>query len=103
MDEVTKRRLAQNEAIFRAINGQVLELEEKFGSRDGGFICECADASCSENVFLRLDEYERIHADEQRFVVVPGHERPEIETVLERHPAYLVVEKAIPVPALNSG
>jgi hypothetical protein len=28
-----------------------------------------------------------------RFAVVPGHELPEIETVVERHPAYLVVEK----------
>jgi hypothetical protein len=103
MDEVTKLRLAQNEAIFRAINEQVLGLEEKFGSRDGGFTCECADASCTANVFLPLDEYERIHADEQRFFVVPGHERPEIETVLERHAAYFVVEKAVRVPALHRG
>jgi hypothetical protein len=28
-----------------------------------------------------------------RFAVVPGHELPEIEMVVERHAGYLVVEK----------
>lgn len=98
MDEVTKSRLAHNEAIFRSINDQVLALEERFGSREGGFLCECADTSCLESVFLRLDEYGRIHEDDRRFFVVPGHERPEIEAVVERHGNYLVVQKRVPVP-----
>ena len=97
MDETTKRRLAHNEAIFRSINEQVLALEERFGSREGGFICECADSRCAQTVFLRVEDYERIHDDEQRFFVVPGHERPDIEVVVERHADYLVVEKKIPV------
>lgn len=100
MDEVTKSRLAHNEAIFRSINDQVLALEERFGSRDGSFLCECADTKCLESVFLRLEEYERIHDDHRRFFVVPGHERPEIETVVERHPNCLVVQKKIPVPQI---
>ena len=100
MDEVTKGRLAHNETIFRSINTQVLALEERFGSREGGFLCECADTACTENVFLPLDEYERIHDDDRRFLVVPGHERPETETVVERHPDYLVVEKKVPIPSI---
>jgi hypothetical protein len=98
VDELTKRRLAQNEAMFRTINEKVLELEDRFGSRDGGFICECADPSCAETVLLTLDEYARIHEDKQRFFVVPGHEVGQIENVLERHDHYLVVEKQVPVP-----
>lgn len=100
MDEVTKRRLAHNEAIFRSINDQVFALEERFGSRDGGFVCECADVRCVESVFLGLDDYGRIHDDDRRFLVVPGHERPEIEVVVERHANYLVVEKKVPVPEI---
>jgi hypothetical protein len=95
---MTKSRLAHNEAIFRTINEQVLSLEERFGSRDGRFICECADTDCLETVSLGIDEYQRIHDDDRRFFVVPGHERPEIETVVERHADYLVVEKTILVP-----
>jgi hypothetical protein len=100
VDETSQRRFAHNEVLFRSINDQVLSLEERFGSGDGGFLCECADASCSETIFLSLDEYERIHADQRRFFVVPGHEVTEIETVVERHANYLVVEKNVPVPSL---
>jgi hypothetical protein len=100
VDEVTTSRLAHNEAVFRSINEQVRALEERFDSREGGFLCECADTGCAENVFLGLDEYERIHEDDRRFFVIPGHERPEIETILERHPTYLVVEKKVPVPEI---
>ena len=100
VDETSKHRFAHNEVLFRSINDQVLSLEERFGSREGGFLCECAEASCSETIFLGLEEYERIHADERRFFVVPGHEVIEIETVVERHANYLVVEKNVPGPDL---
>lgn len=98
MDEVTKFRLAQNEALFRSINDEVLALEERFASPEAGFVCECADTSCSKNIFLRLEEYERIHEDPRRFFVAPGHELPDIEAVIEHHSNYLVVEKKVPVP-----
>ena len=97
MDDVAKSRLVHNEALFRAINEQVLFLEERLGNRDGLFLCECADIACLEKVSLHVDEYARIHDDERRFFVVPGHERAEVETVVKRHPNYLVVEKKVPV------
>ena len=100
VDEASQRRSALNEALFRSINEQVVRLEERFGSRDGGFVCECADATCSQTIFLSLEEYGRIHAVERRFFVVPGHEVTEIETVVERHATYLIVEKNVPVREL---
>ena len=42
---------------------------------------------------LSSTAYERIRAHSRRFVVLPGHEHEEIETVVERWPDYLVVEK----------
>lgn len=100
MDETTQRRFAHNEVLFRSINEKVLELEERIGSGEAGFLCECADVSCSRAVFLRVDEYQRIHAAERRFFVAPGHECTEIETVIERHAGYFVVEKIVPIPDL---
>jgi len=38
-------------------------------------------------------EYEAVRANPRRFMVVAGHERLDAETVVERHPEYLVVEK----------
>jgi hypothetical protein len=102
VDDVTKQRLAANEAVFRAINEQILSLEDRFGSPEAGFVCECADASCAETVQLPLDDYEAIHEDKQRFFVVPGHERADIEEVVARYDTYLVVEKKVPVPELSA-
>jgi hypothetical protein len=43
---------------------------------------------------MTLVEYEAVRAEPTRFAIVPGHEQPEIETIVERHdPTYLVVEK----------
>jgi len=38
-------------------------------------------------------ENEAVRAASTRFAVVPHHEQPEIENVVERHPTYFVVEK----------
>ncbi|HET7758913.1 MAG TPA: hypothetical protein VFK62_03240 [Gaiellaceae bacterium] len=42
---------------------------------------------------LTLDEYERIRSDPTLFVVRPRHDRPDVETVTERHESYWVVRK----------
>jgi hypothetical protein len=40
-----------------------------------------------------MDEYEAIREHPARFPVLPGHELPDVETVVETHERYLVVEK----------
>jgi len=42
---------------------------------------------------MTLIEHETVRADPTRFAVAPGHEMLEIETIVERHPGYFVVEK----------
>ena len=37
--------------------------------------------------------YQELRSAAARFAVVPGHENPAIEVVVEGHDAYLVVEK----------
>jgi hypothetical protein len=98
VDELTKRRLARNEALFRQVNEEVEAVEARYGSSSGGFICECADPACSAAFHLPLEEYERIRAHDNWFIVLPGHQLPEIEETIERHDRYLVVEKTV---ALN--
>ena len=86
------RRLAKNEAFFRETN----ELLERDAVGLGGTfdcICECSVWGCVERLDVTRAEYERVRSHGDRFVVAPGHDDPTIETVVERHPAYLVVEK----------
>jgi hypothetical protein len=56
-------------------------------------VCECADEECFEPIELTMDEYEAIREHPARFPVLPGHELPDVEKVVETHERYLVVEK----------
>lgn len=91
-------RLAGNESLFREVNERVAEVAEHYVEVESTadrveFTCECGSATCTEAVALTLAEYEALRAVPTHFAVVPGHERPEIERVVERYAGYLVVEK----------
>ena len=92
-----KERLAENEALFREVNERVTEVAtlyiETETHRAVDFTCECGRVDCSETMMLTIAEYEAIRAHSTYFGVVPQHEQPEIESVIERHPSYFVVEK----------
>jgi hypothetical protein len=94
MTNETKRRLAANEAVFREVN-EAIERGHWPGEEDaqGAFRCECARRDCAELISLTPREYEHIRSNSRRFVVRPGHENPELETVVERTADYVVVEK----------
>ena len=94
VNESTQRRLAAGEAAFRAIN-EAIERGQwpGEGSTQVGFRCECAELGCASLLGLTVGDYERVRTSARRFVVAPGHERLEIETVVERRDGYLVVEK----------
>jgi hypothetical protein len=89
-----EERLGVNESVFRDIN-EGIERGQWPGEEDApvGFRCECARLGCNELLELNLHEYQRVRADPRRFIVAPGHERGDVEVVLERRPGYLVVEK----------
>ena len=59
------------------------------------FICECANDDCLAPIKLTLQEYEQLRQNPRCFAVLPGHEIPDIEEVVERHERYLVVEKHV--------
>jgi hypothetical protein len=93
-----EERFAGNEALFREVNERVaevatnfIEVETKGEAID--FTCECGRADCAEPIAMTVLEYEAIRANPTHFAVVPEHEQPEIETVVERNPTYFVVEK----------
>jgi hypothetical protein len=92
-DEV-QQRTARNEAIFREINegirrGRWPGEEESVTS----FRCECASLGCSEMLALSFHDYEHVRNHPRRFLVAPGHERLDVEVVVERQPTYVVVQK----------
>ncbi|MDQ6836317.1 MAG: hypothetical protein M3016_09040 [Actinomycetota bacterium] len=94
MDDDLQRRLASNEAVFRRVN-EGIERGQWPGdeSRPVGFRCECARLGCNSLLELTVADYERVRAGSRRFVMVRGHELPDLETVVERINGHVVVEK----------
>jgi hypothetical protein len=89
-----EQRAARNESLFREVNENIAGLEESFGATaEPVYICECADSGCAERLSIAPQTYARVRSDGRLFFVVPGHEDPRIERVVERHRHYLVVEK----------
>jgi hypothetical protein len=82
--------------MFRTVNR---ELEQATREAGGGpadeleVLCECGDEGCSAMLTLTLSEYDEIHQEPDRFVVLPGHENPELERVVTQRELYLVVDK----------
>jgi hypothetical protein len=87
-------RIAKNEAVFRAANREIAQADKEAGG-DGALevLCECGQEGCSGLIGLTVAEYDGIHSQADRFVVVPGHENPQIESVVERRATYFVVDK----------
>jgi len=85
---------AHNEEVFRSINERIEEGAKQHGVEQVlPFHCECATDECVETIELPPAEYDRVASHLARFVVLPGHETPAVEAVVESHPGYLVVEK----------
>ena len=100
MDE-RARRVGLNEAVFRTVNDEVHGLNERFAviADPMSVVCECGSAVCTERLELRAQEYEQLRADPTHFAVKPGHELPDVETVIERRDGYVVVQKDPGEPA----
>jgi hypothetical protein len=89
-----QQRAAANEATIRDVN-EGIERGQWPGDEDTpvGFRCECARLGCNQLVELTVREYERIRSHPRRFVVLRGHELPDVETVVEAREGYIIVEK----------
>lgn len=98
MDELTARKLAHNEALFREVNERIHDLRAHSAAGDANYICECVNPQCFETITLSTTTYREIRAEPRHFTVIPGHELADIERVVRRTQTYLIVEKLVPVP-----
>ncbi|MCA1682441.1 MAG: hypothetical protein LC685_00305 [Actinobacteria bacterium] len=94
MERDLEKRIAANEDTFRDINDGIARGQWPGDeSHSVSFRCECARLGCNLLIELKLAEYEAIRSNSRRFLVSPGHELPEVETVVATRENYLVVEK----------
>src|SRR5205085_5471012 len=90
-----EERLAQNESLFREVNERIEEVARRTALLDveAGFICECAALSCAERLPITLIDYEQARAEPTWFVVLRGHERPDVEKLVRSLEGCLIVDK----------
>ena len=89
-----EERLAGNEVMFRAANERMAGWDEvRISEAEELYFCECADPECREKISLHKADYEKVRSDSRHFLIALGHEVPDIETVLEKHDGWAVIEK----------
>jgi hypothetical protein len=89
-----EERIAENENLFREANERMASWEERDRAEAAElYFCECTDLECNEKVRVRGSDYERVRGDSSHFLVVPGHQVPDVEAVIESHDEWLLVEK----------
>ena len=88
-------RIASNQVRFRDINETLADGLRRLppGSQLLSFVCECGERECAAMVSLSLEEHDAVRADGRHFLVVPGHDFPAAERVIEDAERYAVVEK----------
>jgi hypothetical protein len=93
--DARRSRLGVNEALFRSINERIEDLNESFATVTETFkiVCECGDPGCVTQISIAHDAYEQVRADPALFIVVPGHESPEVESIVDDRGAYHIVGK----------
>lgn len=82
-------RIVQTERFFRAVNEEVAAVDGET------FLCECGNPGCMAAIELSREALERLHADGETFVVLKGHELPEVETVVAEADGYVIVRKEV--------
>jgi hypothetical protein len=87
-------RLARNEVMFRRVNERIAsEDHDTTTPHELELVCECSDRECLKVLRIDVAEYEWLRSSPRRFAVLPGHEAPAVEDVVERHDRFVVVEK----------
>jgi hypothetical protein len=88
-----EQRIIENEKLFREVNERVAQMEVGFSGPDPVWVCECGDETCFQKIAVPIDEYKLIRAREDWFVILPGHQKPDVERVVRKNGGYFVVEK----------
>ncbi|RYX78940.1 hypothetical protein EON76_04495 [bacterium] len=105
---VSLRRMAENQVVFRKMNEQAKTFVDELAriadedermkdmrhdDKTLQFYCECSDEDCRLRIAIQPSVYNKIHAQPDHFAILPGHNLPAIESVVEQHDSFIVVKK----------
>jgi hypothetical protein len=77
--------------LFRSVNDRIRDLQRDWPDEERTVMCECRDLACQATLPVTDGEYRSIAAAPGHFLVLPGHEQPEHERVVDGTSRYFVV------------
>ncbi len=84
----------QRRALYREVNERIADLADHLDLGESiPFLCECGTDGCNQRLELSRAEYERLRRFPTQFAVLPDHQSPAVERVIEDHERFSVVEK----------
>jgi hypothetical protein len=84
------QRIRQTEGFFRAVNQEIAAASVDASTE---FVCECGNPVCTARIAVGARELHALHAEPDLFVVIDGHQIPDVETVVNQLDGYLIVRK----------
>ena len=97
-------RAARSQMTFRALNNRIKDLGETSGSSGVlDFSCECADETCVEKIRLSAPEFRAIAQRANQFIVLRGHELPEVEDTIAQFDGFGGLDRVLIVSKRGAG
>jgi hypothetical protein len=93
-DGPRSERVRENEETFAKANEQIRASAEQYNFDQAvPFLCECSDVNCTESIRLSLTGYRKARAGGVAFILLPGHDDPHVERIVDHGDGYVLVEK----------
>jgi hypothetical protein len=83
-------RVLQTEEFFRDVNDVIARTP---GSNGSSFLCECANPFCNVTFEMSSHDLQTLHMTPGYYVILAGHEIPDLEDVVQKQNGYAIVRK----------
>jgi len=94
-----EERIGRNEALFRTVNEKIRDVADTGTDSFLSILCECGSTNCTDEIEVTLSDYERVRADATLFLAKPGHEMPDMGSIVEQGEGFVIVRKRHGGPA----
>jgi len=91
MSTPREQRIVPTKEFFRRVNDAITHN----GHSPAGhpYVCECANPYCTEKVDVTREDIKVLHSLSGHYIVLPGHELPDVERVVHATDRYMIVVK----------
>jgi len=85
-----EERIIRTEELYRQLNESIAAMLD---GAEPSFLCECGNPLCNETIDLTPQDLRMLHAKPGFYAIIPGHEIPDVETVVLQSDGYAIVRK----------